>query len=390
MLTYLSASKIFPVSSPVVCNGILAVDENGKISAIYNPQQAAELNIVPAKVYPGALVPGFINTHCHLELSHMKGRIKEHTGLLDFVGQVIQTRAVDVQTALSAMEAADREMLENGIVAVADISNEVISRAIKLNSRLWYHTFIEAMGFNPDKASEIMQRAVAIKNEFAPLKAAVVPHAPYSVSDSLLQLIGNLAEKERSLLSIHNQETGAENEFFESKTGGFLRLYEFLKLDLSFYTPAGTTSLQATLPKLPQNKVLLVHNTTTSLQDVEFARTQHPGLYWCLCPNANLYIENTLPDVALLIQAGLKITLGTDSLASNHQLSILKEMQVLQEHKDVAFGTLLEWATLNGASFLEIEEQFGSFETGKAPGVLWIDGLDDDRITDHTTITRLF
>lgn len=390
MLTYLSASKIYPVSSPAIDDGILAVDEYGRISAIYTEEQAAELNIVPDKVYAGALVPGFINTHCHLELSHMKGKIKEHTGLLDFVGQVMQTRAIDEKTALSAMEAADAEMLDNGIVAVADISNRAISKEIKLNSNLRYHTFIEAMGFNPEKAPEIMQQAIALKNEFAPLQASVAPHAPYSVSDALLQLIGLRAVEERSPLTIHNQETVAENEFFQSKSGGFLRLYEFLNLDLSFYRAASTTSLQATLPKLPQNKTLLVHNTTTSREDVAFALKQHQALYWCLCPNANLYIENSLPDVTMLIKAGIRITLGTDSLASNHQLSILKEMQVLQEYKGVAFETLLSWATLNGASFLEIDKQFGSFAPGKAPGILWIKDLNDGTITDQTIVTRLF
>ncbi len=390
MLTYLSASRIYPVSSAPIDNGILAVDEQGRISAIYTEQQAAELNIVPAKTYIGVLVPGFINTHCHLELSHLKGKIKEHTGLLDFVGQVIQTRGIDEQTALSAMEAADAEMFDNGIVAVGDISNLAISRPVKLNSKLRYHTFIEAMGFNPEKAPEIMQHAIALKMEFAPLQASVVPHAPYSVSEPLLQLIGEYAVEERSVLTIHNQETLAENEFFQSKSGGFLRLYEFLKLDLSFYRPAGTTSLQATLPKLPQSKILLVHNTTTSLEDVAFALNQHQALYWCLCPNANQYIENTLPDVTMLIGAGVQITLGTDSLASNHQLSILKEMQILQESKGVSFETLLRWATLNGASFLEIEEQFGSFTPGKAPGILWIRDLNEGTITNQTTVTRLY
>jgi cytosine/adenosine deaminase-related metal-dependent hydrolase len=390
MPTYLSASEIYPVSGPVLKNGVLEVDQNGKITALYTREQAEGRNIVPTAVYPGALVPGFINTHCHLELSHMKGKIKEHTGLLDFVGQIIRTREIDDQTALHAMERADHEMFENGIVAVGDISNRGISKVVKLNSKLHYHTFIEALGFDPQKAPEIMRQALALKDEFAPLRAAIAPHAPYSVSDPLLHAIGSLALQEGSPITIHNQETPAENEFFQSKTGSFLTLYEFLKLDLSFYNAAGTTSLQATLPKLPASKTLLVHNTTTSLEDVEFAISHHSLLYWCLCPSTNLYIENLLPNVDMLINAGLRITLGTDSLASNHQLSILKEMQVLQQQKEVAFETLLTWATLNGASFLEIDEQFGSLEPGKTPGILWINDLNNTLITNQTTVTRLF
>jgi cytosine/adenosine deaminase-related metal-dependent hydrolase len=390
MPIYLSAAKIYPVSSAAIDHGVLAIDKSGKITAIYTAKQAETLNIIPDVVYDGLLIPGLINTHCHLELSHLKGQIAQHTGLLDFVAQVMKIRNTDDSLILQAMEQADQEMYRNGIVAVGDISNVGSSRAVKLNSPLCYHTFIEAMGFNPQNAALIFQRAISLKEEFAPLSASVVPHAPYSVSDPLLELIAGIGSSADNLLSIHNQETAAENEFFQSKTGGFLKLYELLGLDLNFYAPPGTTSLQATLPKLPTTKVLLVHNTQTTMADLEFAQRQHKELFWCLCPNANVYIENTLPDVELFQQAGLKITLGTDSLASNHQLSILKEMQTLQQQKQVAFETLLRWATINGATFLGIDAQFGSFEVGKSPGILLLEDVDQETISDKSKITRLF
>ena len=92
----------------------------------------------------------------------------------------------------------------------------------------------------------------------------------------------------------------------------------------------------------------------------------------------------------MLQGAGLRITLGTDSLASNHQLSILKEMQILQLHKQVGLETLLQWATLNGAAFLGIDDQYGSLEAGKKPGIILLEHLEHDTITDQTTITRLY
>jgi len=246
------------------------------------------------------------------------------------------------------------------------------------------------MGFNPDKASDIFSQALALQLEFAPLPASVVPHAPYSVSDPLMDLIREQAALDGRPISMHNQETAAENEFFQNKSGGFLDLYAFLGLNLDFYQAPGVSSLEATLPKLPDTRVLLVHNTQTTGADLEFAQAQNKDVFWCLCPNANLYIENQLPDVDLLQAAGLRITLGTDSLASNHQLSILKEMQTLQLHKRVGLETLLQWATQNGATFLGIDDQYGSFEAGKKPGVLLLEHIEQDTITDQTTITRLY
>jgi cytosine/adenosine deaminase-related metal-dependent hydrolase len=390
MLTYLSASTIYPVSQPPIVNGVLGIDEAGYVRGLYEPEQAAALNLPIKTHYAGALLPGFINTHCHLELSHLLGQIPQHTGLLEFVSRIMKNRGAEPTEVLKAMADADEEMYQNGIVAVGDISNQSISASIKLNSKIYYHTFVEAMGFNPAQASSIINKAQQTQEYFRPLKSSIVPHAPYSVSDELFAAISALAEDQDNLISMHNQETPAEDAFFESKTGDFIELYKRLGLNLDAYKPSGKSSLQTTLPKLPITKTLLVHNTQTTKADVDYAVSKHPNLYWCLCPNANLYIEHTLPDVALLSAANLKITLGTDSLASNHHLSILEEMQVLQKHKHIGFQDLLRWATLNGAEFLGIEDTFGSFDIGKQPGILLLEQFDNDQLTGASRIKRLF
>jgi len=371
-------------------NGVIVVSEEGKIISLFSADQAAKLKIGNIEFYEGTLVPGLVNTHCHLELSHLLGKIAQHTGLPGFVQQVMQQRDVSTGEIETAMQMADAEMYANGIVAVGDISNQVISKSVKLQSKAYYHTFVEAMGFNPDRAAEIIKKSIKVKNSFAPLKATIVPHAPYSVSVALFKEINETSGTEHDIISIHNQETADENNFFEFKTGHFLKLYEFLGLDISFFQAGGKSSLQTYLPYLSVfPKTLLVHNTFTNQDDLEFAISKHANLYWCLCPNANLYIENRLPDILMMQQAGLKITLGTDSLASNHQLSILDEMRVLQTHFSISFNELLRWATLNGAEFLGVDSQFGSFESGKQPGINLIENLNGDRITQHTRIRRL-
>jgi len=387
MLKYFSADWVFPVSTPPIKNGVIAVSLDGEIREILTAD-VAENRDLDVERYQGTIVPGFINTHCHLELSHLSGQIPEHTGLVEFVQRIIKSRQADFEQINRAMQNADAEMFENGIVAVGDISNQIASKEIKQNSKIYYHTFVEAMGFNPERANAIMEYATGIKNEFSPLSASVVPHAPYSVSHELFGLINEAAEKEGTFISVHNQETTNENAFFENKTGGFLELYKFLGLDIAFFEPTEKTSLQTWLPYIKKQKTLLVHNTVSSKADVEFAKQSHPDLYWCLCPQANLYIENALPDVNLFIEEGVKITLGTDSLASNHQLNILSEMKTLQQHKNVAFENLLLWATLNGAEFIGLNNRLGSIEVGKIPGLNLIQ-LSEEFVIESDKVTKL-
>lgn len=368
MLKYFSADWIFPVSSPPIKNGVVAVNPDGEIEEVLTQEEAASLGLAITK-HKGSIVPGFINTHCHLELSHLLEQIPERTGLVEFVQSIIKSRQGDIEEIRTAMYAADRKMFENGIVAVGDISNQISSKEVKEHSKIYYHTFIEAMGFNPERANAIMDYVKEIKYAFGALPTSIVPHAPYSVSSELFGLIKEEAKKDNAFISIHNQETKDENAFFENKSGGFLALYKFLGLDISFFKPTKKTSLQTWLPYIKEQKTLLVHNTVSDKADIAFAKENNTNLYWCLCPQANLYIENALPDVDLLIKENVKITLGTDSLASNHQLNILSEMITLQKYKQVAFEKLLSWATINGAEFLELDQQIGTIEVGKKPGL---------------------
>lgn len=368
MQKFISASWIFPVTKPPMPNGVLEIDGEGKILQVLTQNEAKHKGITNIQFFEGALVPGFVNTHCHLELSHLYGKIAEQTGLPAFVKEIVAQRTASDDVVLAAMELADQQMYTNGIVAIGDISNQLISKYIKQKSKLYYHTFVEVFGFN--RPSEpIINDAINLRNDFLPLKSSIVPHAPYSVSADLLENIV-INTREVDLLSIHNQETAAENEFFVLGTGDFDLMYQRLNIPKTEVHGNGKNSLVYHLPKLPKNvNTLLVHNTFSSKADVDFAENQHQKLFWCLCPNANLYIENNLPDVDVLRSANVKITLGTDSLASNHQLSILSEMKTLQDHKNVSFEELLIWATLNGAEFLNINHQYGSFEVGKKPGI---------------------
>lgn len=330
-----------------------------------------------AEPLDGLLCPGFVNAHCHLELSHMKGCIPEGTGLVDFVFKVTTERHFEKEAMLHAINEAERQMMENGIVAVGDICNNPLTLLQKLRKNLYYHNFIEASGFLPAIVPERFKRSTDLFNVYAELyktpqgSNSIVPHAPYSVAKELFDLIA--AFPGNQLLTMHNQEVPDENELFQNKSGDFLRLYEKMKIDHSHFTATGTTSLQACLPHFfPQQTLILVHNAATTKEDLAYiAQHDTPNLYFCLCPNANLYISGLLPPVDLLLEHDCKILLGTDSLASNHQLSILSEMNTLKQHfPHLTYEQMLPWATIEGAKAFGIDDKFGSFEQGRQPGVL--------------------
>lgn len=337
----------------------------------------------------GILCPGFINAHCHLELSHMKGHIPKHTGLVDFVLKIVTERHYAEHDILEAIADAENEMLQNGIVAVGDICNNTLTIAQKNKGRLHYHNFVETSGFVPAFAKERFDRSVEILKEYRTTniehRTTINPHAPYSVSPELFALINEFPANQ--LLTMHNQETAAENEFFKKATGDFLRLYQQMGIDISFFKPTGKTSLQSSLPYFTKGQsIILVHNVVTSNEDLEwdtFAIQHSPfNIFVCLCPNANLYISNELPDVNMLMKHTDNIVLGTDSLASNDQLSILAEIQTLQQHfPAIGLEKMLQWATSNGSRALQMENKLGSFEKGKQPGILLIEENSFEKVS---------
>ena len=390
MLRYLSADYIFTVSGDPIKNGIVALHQDGKIDAVYT-SEAAKSIAEPIERHEGIIVPGFVNTHCHLELSHLHGKIPKATGLVSFVKAVISQRATAEEEALSAMKSNDQLMFENGIVAVGDISNNHLSKSVKQNSRIFYHTFVELLGFEPEKAETVFNRALKLKSDFAPLTASIVPHAPYSVSERLFALLREYSEIHENLCSIHNQESQAETDFFMNKGGEFLDLYQMLNLDLNFFNARYQSSIQSILPLFSaKQKTLLVHNTYTSPEDIGIASASGKEITWCFCPNANLYIEGRLPDIDKFLAYDFKITVGTDSLASNDKLCILSELKVIKEYfPELPFSQTISWATLNGAEFLGIDKRFGSIEKGKSPGLNLIENVEGHELTAYSTIKKL-
>ncbi|MFN5704715.1 MAG: amidohydrolase family protein [bacterium] len=343
----------------IIDHAIVILDDNNR----YLDHFRADVYDGDIDEYSGAYAcPGFINTHCHLELSHLKNKIVEKNGLVDFILSVQKFRNTSVEEIQDAIENAEAEMIKNGIVAVGDISNTNNSFHQKSKSNLYYHTFLEAFSFLPERADAAMQQMQSLKAEANEmnLRASITPHAPYSVSQ---KLFNNIADVGETLYSLHHLEAQAEIDFLENKQGDFLKLYDTFNINIDFFKE-NKNATAYWLNHFNVQKLILVHNTFMNEEAYALITQAIEESYFCLCANANLYIENRLPDIPSLIHKTKNICIGTDSLASNHSLDIAGEIKTIHQHfKEIPIEFLLQAATIKGAEALNLEG-FGVFSKG--------------------------
>ena len=222
---------------------------------------------------------------------------------------------------------------------------------------------------HPSIAEKRFEEAQLLSTKYSSnnLVNTIAPHAPYSTSIQLQQLIYNLNQT----FTIHNQESMDEARFFIDKTGDFIGFYDKLKLDISFFNATQKNSLQSLIDILPQkSNMLFVHNTFSDETDLKTIVAHNQNSYLCACIKANLFIENKFPDLNRWANNSKNVCLGTDSLASNTSLSIWDEIKTIHQcFPEYQLETLLQYATINGAKFLGIDDWAGSFKVGKSPGV---------------------
>ena len=389
----ITADQIFTLSNTTQPHDtVIITDYDGNILAI---EKKSEHDPASLEVYEGVIVPGFINTHCHLELSHMKGIVNTGTTLIPFITGVVTKRNAPAEQIADAIAQAEAEMIAGGIVAVGDITNVPDTFAQKAKGNLKYYSFVEMFDFLQESDAEREFEKYKAVYDALPLadgsKKSAVPHAPYSVSKNLFKKINNTNAASGITVSIHNQETQPEQDLFMSGTGAFYDFYGKFGISLDSFKPNMKPAIYYALENMnPNNRTLFVHNTLTSQSDIETTHAWSPNVYWATCPNANLYIENRLPNYQNFINTNARLTIGTDSLTSNWQLSILEEMKTIQRFQSyIPFETILKWATINGAEALGFDDTLGSIEVGKKPGLNLLNLKNDLILRGDTTIKKL-
>jgi aminodeoxyfutalosine deaminase len=386
-----SAQFIYTNCGPPLKRAVIATEDDGTIVSVTDTEGRLR-ETQSLEFHNGIIIPGFVNCHCHLELSHLKGSIARKGGLGGFIEQVRRTRENESINIAQSVNQADKDMYRAGIVLCADICNSTASFSIKKESRIKYLSLLEVFGIDPERAGRRMEEIerVAETAEEMKLPFCYVPHSVYSMSLSLLKL---LREKSpgNNVTSIHFMETAGEKIFLENHSGPV-----FASFKRSGLVPARLETVKnhadAILNEItPGGNLILVHNTFADRSTIRTIM-KRKNLYWCLCPNSNIYIEDKIPPLSMLMEEGCEIVIGTDSLASNDKLSILEEMKTLQlNFPAVSIKELVSWATINGAKALGMESEFGTIEAGKKPGLLLLQNIDliNMKLLPDSYITRL-
>ncbi|MEG1759040.1 MAG: amidohydrolase family protein [Alistipes sp.] len=327
--------------------------------------------------YAGILLPAFVNAHCHLELSYLKGAIPEGTGFAGFARAMGEVRGqFSEDERRQTMLAADAKMWHEGIGGVGDIANGNTSFAVKAQSKIDYHTFVEVFG--------LRNNALAAQRELLYFPhTSLTPHSIYSVQDAPFRAI---CAEGTEPLSIHFMESPAEGELF-LRRGELWSWYRKVGFECDFLTYGSPA--ERIVKSVPRNRsVILVHNCCVTQCDIDRIMNHFTApVYWCLCPASNHYISRLQPPVELLRHNHLNICLGTDSLASSRSLSVL---DLLRRLPHVPLAERIGWATDGGAKALGMNE-LGTVEEGKQCGLSVLSGLDYSTmsLTSGTQIRRL-
>jgi len=370
---------------------VITTEDDGTIISIENTTGALKEKH-STEFHNGIIVPGFINAHCHLELSHLKGQIKKDEGLGGFIEHIRNNRNSPIEDIISAASLADNYMYSEGIVLCADICNTPDTFGIKKDSRIRYINLLEVFGLDPEKATARMADIIRVAEKAKEMDMTfyLIPHSAYSISASLFRILRNESQNNK-VTSIHFMETEGEETFLKHRTGPLMSSYERSGLIPSiFEIPENHAEVILNEITISGN-LILVHCTFADRDIIRLIKKRR-NVFWCLCPNSNIYIENSLPPVKLLIEESCEIIIGTDSLASNENLSILNELKTLQlNFPDLPLENLVLWATINGARALGEQEQFGSIEPGKKPGLLLIENADllNMKLLPESTVRRL-
>jgi cytosine/adenosine deaminase-related metal-dependent hydrolase len=389
-MEFFSAQKVFSPSGKMVLNGVLVMQGQRVVDFIDPAQhQGPSPDSSSVRKLNGILSPGFINAHCHLELSGLAGMLSKGSGLAGFILELQRIRSREDEDMIEAARRQDQYMFDCGIQAVGDICNSALTIPVKAASRLYYHSFVELFSFRPELAASTFEKGKVLLDRFSgmtnangiPLSSSLSPHAPYSTSMELMELIS--LDSQGLPTSIHMMESMAEYEFLMEATGDFKRMMDEFRIRVNDLVPYSRNPFNLFLSQFASTApVIAVHNTYLDLLQAELTGNKlSREVFYCLCPRANQYIEKVNPPLDLFRSLNLKIVLGTDSLASNDDLNIMNEVRQILSFLSVPTEEWMSWLTLNGAKSLGIQDQFGSFEKGKTPGVLLIsDDLTVERI----------
>jgi aminodeoxyfutalosine deaminase len=384
-VTTYRADWVLPVSGPPIRDGHVTI-EGGAIVSVGAWKTAGRDAGAPGQVVDlGACVilPGLVNAHTHLELSWMRGRVPPSGALSSWVRQLMALRRQHGADDAPSIGRAIEEARAAGTVAVADLSNTLASFEPLAASPLWGIVFLELIGFRSGEARERYdwgRERMATLPAGGRVRPALAVHAPYSVSEALCQLVASDRARAGVPVSLHLGESAEELEFLAMGTGPWRRLLEDVEAwDPSWQPPGCGPVAYADRLGLVTSRALIVHGVQFTRAELE--RLAVAGATLVLCPRSNAWTGAGRPPVIEAYAAGVRVAVGTDSLASVPDLNLFAELAALRALAPrVPASVLIASATIEGARALGFDDQLGSIAPGRRAELVAVsvDGGTDD------------
>lgn len=355
------------MSARPVPNGALLVDAEGRIAALGPEESVPRPPDTRVAHYPGAaLLPGFVNAHTHLELTGLRGRLQEP----EFYQWIQQIRRAKEETRedtfLEWAREGVREAWRYGTTTVADTGTSLaVVRALTelRGAGSVFHEAIAPEAAGADAALAGVREVVARLRAEAGARVAVgvSPHAPYTVSRALYRRVAEYARSEGLALAGHIAESPAEVEFVSAGRGPFADAWRRRGIPLDPPAPSPVRLLDDLGVLGPD--FLAIHAVQTDDRDAD--ALAHAGSALVLCPRSNARHGHGAPPLSRYLERGLRIALGTDSVASVDTLDLLAEAREARLLAGLGAEAALRLLTLGGAAALGREREIGSLEPGK-------------------------
>lgn len=376
--TLISAPWVVPVASPAVREGAVALNDEGRVVAVGARRELVEaLGPLPESRGEGALLPGLVNAHTHLELAHLAGAVPGGAGLVNWVGALLGKARPTSDEGRGAAAAAAQAAVAQGTAALGDVGNTLSAVPGIAAAGLQGIFFHELVGSREARTGDALADAARERDAHVAahgwpdgLAYVPAPHAPYSVGAELFRRIFGAAARTGRATSVHVAEGQGELALLLDGEGPWVEILETMGVPRGSRTPGlRPVPYLASLGAFDgPHPPLLVHMVLAAEEDLALARRHHAPVV--LCPRSNLHVAGKLPDVTAMVGEGLDLCLGTDSLASSPDLSLWGEMQTLA----AAFPRLspLTWlraATVTGARALGLGA-LGAIAPGKRPGLI--------------------
>ena len=367
------AAWVVPISAPPIRNGTV-VEDGGRIAYV-GPRSDAPAG-EDVELGRAILCPGLVNVHCHLELTAMRGFLED----LDFRDWILRLttakRAVLArEDLLDGARLGVMEGLCAGVTTYADTCDSGVAFDAMLELGVRGIMYQEVFGPDPAQCDASMQELAAKVDLLRPRATTLVavgvsPHAPYTVSDRLFAAVAAYARAERLPVAVHIAESAAESDLVERGDGVFAPGLRGRGIVVGRRASSPIALLEAT--GMLGASTLLIHAVRTSAADVGMIQARDAPI--AHCPVSNAKLGHGIAPLLAYLEAGLRVGLGSDSVASNNRMDLLGEaraaalMQGAASRRPDALGAAaaLELATLGGARALGLDGEIGTLDVGKS------------------------